>query len=182
MSLQLSSGSSRSDEAPHLASGFQLRLSVRLIYWSAEPGELLSAGTGASIICPAPSDCDQTVETLKWESATLLTVEITIFPKRQWYLTDVLTLECGLLKELQEAWWQYLSMMNKPIDVCRWGTRLWSNCARCTFKQINTRVFLFIFILNIPLITLETLWVSSIWRSVCTPRRNGNTTRYQSGT
>lgn len=82
-----------------------------LISW---PEELLSAGTGASVICPAPSDCDRTVETLKWESDPLLIVEIgfTIFPKRQWYLTDVLTLECGLLKELQEALWQYLSMMN----------------------------------------------------------------------
>lgn len=47
----LSSGAFRSDVAFHLASGFQLLLSVWVIYWSDWNKELLSASTSPSSSC-----------------------------------------------------------------------------------------------------------------------------------
>lgn len=52
----LSSGAFRSDVAFHLASGFQLLLSVWVIYWSDWNKELLSASTSPSSLCPAHPD------------------------------------------------------------------------------------------------------------------------------
>lgn len=52
----LSSGAFRSDVAFHLASGFQLLLSVWVIYWSDWNKELLSVSTSPSSLCPARAD------------------------------------------------------------------------------------------------------------------------------
>ncbi len=104
---------SGSDEAFHLALGFQLLLSVWVIYWSAglKGCYLQPPGPPSSVRLGLIVKSDETVGPLEWQSDTLLVAEglicFSVFLKRQWYVSvmfyQCFSLERGLFQELQEV-------------------------------------------------------------------------------